>query len=234
VRVVVDSARILRWLRPGNDVLMRVNQGTPLEVLDQDGDWYWVVVPRNAHGTRKAGWIHAINVEPFTPPPVTLKPDPRSEPAALSSAVPAAKPVAPPAAEDKVTITAERGSTAPGAGSDAAKRYTFDDVYFERNRATLRPESADALRAAVDALKSDASLVVDIQGYTCNLGTSEYNLALGTRRAQAVRDYLLSQGVPAERLTTISLGETHPKANNATEESRRLNRRVALVPKTDR
>lgn len=60
-------------------------------------------------------------------------------------------------------------------------------------------------------------------------GTAEYNLALGERRATAVRDYLASRGVPADRLQTVSYGEERPKHDNAREETRRLNRRAALV-----
>jgi peptidoglycan-associated lipoprotein len=242
VRVVADSARILRWLRPANDVLVMVDRGTTLEVLDKegtnDGEWYWVVVPANAHGTRKAGWIRAINVEPFTPPPVAPKADRRFEAVEPPADAPA-KPASP-AAEDKVTITDGRSTTAPGSGSsasssaNAAKRYTFDDLHFDRDRAAIRPEDAGTLRAAAEALKADPSLVVDIQGYTCSLGTPEHNLALGARRAKAVMDYLVGAGVSADRLTTISLGETQPKHDNSQETSRRLNRRVQLVPKDQR
>jgi OOP family OmpA-OmpF porin len=70
---------------------------------------------------------------------------------------------------------------------------------------------------------------VNIEGHTCNIGTAEYNLALGDRRANAVRDYLVSRGVQANRLTTVSYGEERPKYDNSREETRRLNRRAALV-----
>lgn len=234
VRVVVDSARILRWLRPADDVLVNVDKGTTLEVLDQEGGWYWVVVPANAHGTRKAGWINAVNVEPFTPTPPAPKGDPRAGSATLSAPVVPAKP-APATAEDKVTITERRSATeSVSTSAGAPKRYSFEDVHFERDRAVLRPEGVQSLRAAVDALRADPSLVVDIEGYTCSLGAAEYNLALGSRRAKAVRDYLVSEGVPADRLTMISLGETHARHDNSSEDSRRLNRRVALVPKQPR
>jgi OOP family OmpA-OmpF porin len=68
-----------------------------------------------------------------------------------------------------------------------------------------------------------------IEGHTCNIGTAEYNLALGERRAKAVRDYLVSRGVAADRLNTVSFGEEQPKYDNSREETRRLNRRAALV-----
>ena len=73
-----------------------------------------------------------------------------------------------------------------------------------------------------------------IEGHTCSLGTGAYNLALGNRRADAVKDYLVSAGVPADRLITVSQGEAGAEHDNSHEETRRLNRRVALVPKIPR
>ena len=78
-------------------------------------------------------------------------------------------------------------------------------------------------------MKENASLQLEIEGHTCNIGTAEYNLALGERRASSVRDYLVSRGVAANRLRTISYGEERPKHDNGREETRRLNRRAALV-----
>ena len=85
------------------------------------------------------------------------------------------------------------------------------------------------LDEAVTALRDDPTLRVNIEGHTCNIGTAEYNLALGDRRANAVKDYLVSRGVTADRLQTVSYGEERPKYDNAREETRRLNRRAALV-----
>ena len=78
-------------------------------------------------------------------------------------------------------------------------------------------------------MRQDATLKREIEGHTCSIGTAEYNLALGERRATAVRDYLTSRGVTADRLRTVTYGEERPKHDNAREETRRLNRRAALV-----
>jgi outer membrane protein OmpA-like peptidoglycan-associated protein len=110
-----------------------------------------------------------------------------------------------------------------------AKTYAFDDVYFDFDRYSLRPEATRVLDEAITAMRGDAMLKLQIEGHTCNIGTAEYNLALGDRRATAVRDYLISRGVTADRLTTISYGEERPKYDNAREETRRLNRRAVLV-----
>ena len=107
--------------------------------------------------------------------------------------------------------------------------YTFEDVHFDFDRYSLRPEATRVLDEAVTALKADPTLRIQIEGHTCNIGTAEYNLALGDRRATGVRDYLTSRGVAANRLTTVSYGEERPKHDNAREETRRLNRRAALT-----
>ncbi len=110
-----------------------------------------------------------------------------------------------------------------------ARTYTFEDVYFDFDRYSLRPEATRVLDEAVAALRGDATLRVEIEGHTCNIGTAEYNLALGDRRANAVKDYLVSRGIGADRLRTVSYGEERPKHDNAREETRRLNRRAAMV-----
>ena len=228
VRVVKQPAPIRRWFRaPVTDVLMMVAPGTTLDVLDQERDWYWVVAPPDAHGTRRAGWIRANQVEgiytrPSTAPrtPAAPQANPTADSAAAIASI----------AEDKVSITTLDGETASGTNARAASAHTFDDVHFERDRYALRSDDMTPLNAVVAALKADPVLAVNIEGYTCNLGTPAYNLALGVRRAKAVKDYLVSQGIAADRLHTVSLGEERPKYDNAHEDTRRLNRRVAVVP----
>jgi outer membrane protein OmpA-like peptidoglycan-associated protein len=109
------------------------------------------------------------------------------------------------------------------------KQYTFEDVHFDFDRYTLRPEATRVLDEAVAAMRENPTLRLTIEGHTCSIGTAEYNLALGDRRANAVKDYLTSRGIGADRLTTISYGEERPKYDNSREETRRLNRRAALV-----
>ena len=92
-------------------------------------------------------------------------------------------------------------------------------MHFDFDRYTLRPEATRVLDEAVAALREDADLRIEIEGHTCNIGTAEYNLALGDRRANAVREYLVSRGVSADRLRTVSYGEERPKYDNAREET---------------
>jgi outer membrane protein OmpA-like peptidoglycan-associated protein len=108
---------------------------------------------------------------------------------------------------------------------------TFEDVYFDFDRYSLRPEAVRLLDDAITKLQANPDKNLIIEGHTCSIGTAEYNLALGERRANAVRQYLLSRGIAAGRLETRSYGEERPKYDNAREETRRLNRRAALVVK---
>lgn len=239
VRVTAKTAAIIRWLEPQDEVLMFVEEGVTLEVVDFDREkhFYWVVTPPDVHGSRKVGWIRAIAVEPAVAsmaqpappveaPQVEMPPQPSVPPPPVASA----------ASEDRVSLTVrEEPAAATAAETTAARKsFTFDDVHFDRDGFAIRSEDADKLRAAAAALKEDASLVVTLEGHTCNLGTGPYNLALGNRRANAVKEFLVSAGVPAERLLAVSKGEAGAEFDNTTEETRRLNRRVALVPKIPR
>jgi outer membrane protein OmpA-like peptidoglycan-associated protein len=109
------------------------------------------------------------------------------------------------------------------------KNIVFEDVYFDFDRFSLTDAAQRILAQAVDALRADPTLRVRIEGHTCNIGTAEYNLALGDRRARSVQQYLVSNGIGADRLTTVSFGEEQPKYDNSREETRRLNRRAAMT-----
>jgi outer membrane protein OmpA-like peptidoglycan-associated protein len=110
------------------------------------------------------------------------------------------------------------------------REYSFEDVHFEFDRYTLLPDALRLLDSAITAMQADPTLRLQIEGHTDNIGTNEYNLALGERRANSVRDYLVSRGIAANRLSTVSYGEERPKFDNSREEGgRRLNRRAVLV-----
>jgi outer membrane protein OmpA-like peptidoglycan-associated protein len=133
-----------------------------------------------------------------------------------------------------VTVSDGKGGTATDTVTiqvvrKPQKSYTFEDVHFDFDRYTLRPEAVRLLEQAVAAMKEDSTLRLMIEGHTCNIGTAEYNLALGERRAAAVRDYLQQNGVAATRVQTVSYGEERPRHDNSREETRRLNRRAALT-----
>jgi peptidoglycan-associated lipoprotein len=137
-----------------------------------------------------------------------------------------------------MTVTAEdnRGGRATSTVNvqvvrPAQKTYTFEDVHFDFDRYNLKPDAVKILDEAVTTLRDNPDLRVTIEGHCDSTGTPEYNLALGERRSNSVRDYLVSRGVTANRMETVSYGEERPKASNDTPEGRALNRRASLVVK---
>jgi outer membrane protein OmpA-like peptidoglycan-associated protein len=106
------------------------------------------------------------------------------------------------------------------------------NILFDTGKATIKPESAAALAVIGDVLKSDASLKLEIQGHTDNVGAAAANLKLSQDRAASVKAYLVqTHGVAADRLTTAGLGDTKPIGDNKTDDGRAQNRRVELVRK---
>ena len=105
-----------------------------------------------------------------------------------------------------------------------------DRVRFGFDRAELSDEARSALSEFVAGLKSaDENVYIEIQGHTDSIGTEQYNIDLGTARAEAVRRELNALGLPLHRLSVISYGEAAPLTDNGTREGRSRNRRVVLV-----
>jgi peptidoglycan-associated lipoprotein len=126
-------------------------------------------------------------------------------------------------ATDTVTIDVrERAVATTGTSS-------FEDVQFTFDRYSLDAAARATLDAAAAALRMDPTIQLEIEGHTCNLGSAAYNLALGARRAAAVRDYLIMRGIAPQRMTTVSYGERRPKFDNDTKAGRSKNRRAVLT-----
>ena len=107
------------------------------------------------------------------------------------------------------------------------------DVYFEFNRYDLSNDARAKLSAAADWLRDNPAVRVEIEGHCDELGSSEYNLALGAKRTYAVKDYLISLGIARSRLSTISYGEEIPVCHEPNEPCRRKNRRARFVILSD-
>jgi peptidoglycan-associated lipoprotein len=105
----------------------------------------------------------------------------------------------------------------------------FEDVHFDFDRFNLRPEALKILDDAIAKLQANPGLNVTIEGHCDSIGTAEYNLALGERRSNSVRDYLQSRGIAMTRLRTVSYGEERPIADNSTAAGRATNRRAHLA-----
>jgi outer membrane protein OmpA-like peptidoglycan-associated protein len=132
-----------------------------------------------------------------------------------------------------VTVDDGRGGTASDTTNIRVHRKVveaieFEDVHFLFDRYDLTEEARRILDQAVAQLRGNPELKIEIEGHCCSIGTEEYNLSLGVRRADAVKDYLVRAGVAESRLSTISYGESRPAHDNSREVTRRLNRRGHL------
>jgi peptidoglycan-associated lipoprotein len=116
------------------------------------------------------------------------------------------------------------GSVAPGSEADFVR--VGDRVFFAFDRYDLNAESRSTLEKQAEWLKRYASVPVLISGHADERGTREYNLALGERRANSVRDYLVALGINSSRIRTISYGKERPVDPRSNEEAWAKNRRV--------
>lgn len=110
----------------------------------------------------------------------------------------------------------------------AVKQTYAADAFFDFDRATIKPEGRAKLNSLVAAINTVNLEVVIAVGHTDSVGTDAYNLKLGQRRAAAVKAYLVSQGIAANRVYTESKGESQPVADNKTAAGRAKNRRVEV------
>ncbi len=104
-----------------------------------------------------------------------------------------------------------------------------EDIYFEFDKATLTPAAQDNLLRKAEWLRENSDTTVTIEGHCDARGTNEYNLALGDRRAESAKAFLVDLGIPASRLTTISYGEERPVCNQQNDECWTKNRRDNFV-----
>lgn len=174
-----------------------------------------VLPPRQAERPAAPLPVVIARAEPVPTPRAETVPTPRSE------AVP---PVAPPE-----TFPLSQTVPMPQPIPPMAP-LTFEDVYFDFDRSTaLLPRARAVLDEAAAAMQQDPGIRLMVEGYTCDVGQHDYNMALGAERALVVRDYLVARGVEADRLQMTSFGEGNARFENTREETRRMNRRVALV-----
>ncbi|WP_158749751.1 OmpA family protein [Acidobacterium sp. S8] len=105
----------------------------------------------------------------------------------------------------------------------------MSDVLFDFNKFTLKPEAREKLAKVSGILLAYPGLTMQVEGYTDNIGSDEYNQKLSEQRAGAVRDYLVAQGVAQPGITATGYGKSDPVADNSTNDGRAQNRRVQLV-----
>lgn len=111
-------------------------------------------------------------------------------------------------------------------GTNGANGGAGDRVFFETDKSVLKPEGRDQLNRWVAFLKKYPHENLLVQGHSDERGTREYNLALGERRAVAVKDFLVANGIDASRIETVSYGKERPEVIGSNENAYSLNRRA--------
>ena len=112
---------------------------------------------------------------------------------------------------------------------NAKDRFINEDVLFDFDTATLKPEAQEILKVKAKWLKENPKVKVMIEGHCDERGTADYNIALGDRRANAVKAFLMDLGVASSRMNTISYGEEKPKVKGHDETAWSQNRRAHFV-----
>lgn len=136
-------------------------------------------------------------------------------------------PVAAPA-EVKPAADYATTTTTPAA---IPRRLVLEGVNFDFDKSTLRPEDIAIIDQNAADLKEWGDIDVEVSGHTDSRGSDKYNMGLSLRRAEAVRDYLITKGISADRLTAKGYGESQPLESNDTDDGRFKNRRVELNQK---
>jgi peptidoglycan-associated lipoprotein len=144
----------------------------------------------------------------------------------------------------------DTGLSAPGSGVESTRGEGLPDldqesllfhpdrglkiVYFDYDSSALRPDALAILRENAEKIKQVPGAIIQVAGHCDERGSAEYNIALGERRALAVREHLIQLGVSGDRLVTISFGEEMPAVEGHTEAAWRYNRRAEFNRATRR
>ena len=227
VRVASDEVAVLASLSPKGEAMMKAVAGTTFEVIYTEGDryaarkdnWYWVLLPRDAWGTQRTGWISGNDVEYV---PVTRETKPESAETVSADVPSAARESSEPA---KVVEPAPAAST-PNVEPEVSEVV----LNFAFAKSDLTDEAKSKLAGAVAALRSDAkSVTIALEGHADAVGSEPFNEKLGLARAENVKRYLAEQyQIPADKISLVSYGENQPAAPNSTREGRAQNRRVVV------
>ena len=162
---------------------------------------------------------------PVPPPaPKVATPEEKS-PTEVAAQSPEAKPTVETGAVPEAKI-AEAEMKPETAAEVKAPELALKDVYFDFDQSVIREDSKKPLNENIEWLRKNPAAKVTIEGHCDERGSSEYNLALGDRRARATRDYLIAAGVEANRISSISFGKERPFVLGHDESAWQLNRRA--------
>jgi outer membrane protein OmpA-like peptidoglycan-associated protein len=254
VRVTNEETEITARTHGNGGVIMTAARGTVLTVIDTDGDryahrrsnWYWVLLPRDAWGATRGGWISGRDVD-YVPPtaiPMAAAVDTVfvkvqttqqgfNEHSTIARALDAES--RPPVAASSAPAS-PAASPAPAAAPAAAPcpcATEFSEMVvlnFEFAKSELTIEAKGKLASAVATLKTNGHGVsFALEGHADWIGSEPYNDRLGRARAETVKKYLADlHQIPADKISVVSYGESKPAASNATPDGRAQNRRVVV------
>ena len=108
-------------------------------------------------------------------------------------------------------------------------KVVLNNIFFETGKATLSPQSRVELQKAIDLMKANPTMVIEVGGHTDNVGDDAFNMKLSHDRAKAVREYIVTGGIVPERIQAKGYGESNPIASNDTDEGRQANRRTEFI-----
>jgi peptidoglycan-associated lipoprotein len=171
-------------------------------------------------GCPKRPAMTAATAPPPVPPPAAAPPTPAPPPPAPAPVAPA--PAAPPTAAP---------APPPAPPKEYRSNAALKQIFFAFDKSDIRPDDAKTLTASADYLKANPNQLVLIEGHCDERGTSEYNLALGERRAKAAMNFLVSRGIEASRITTISYGKERPVCTEKNESCWSKNRNDTFLTK---
>jgi peptidoglycan-associated lipoprotein len=161
------------------------------------------------------------------PPPAPAPPPPPAVPAAPPAPPPPPAPAPAPPSTPRA-LTEEEVFSRKSVDQLNTER-PLTDAYFDYDKSDLREDGRASLQKDAEYLKKWSSVVVSVEGHSDSRGSSEYNLALGSRRATAVKDYLVSLGVVANRITVVSKGKEQPFCGEESESCWQQNRRGHFI-----
>ena len=152
------------------------------------------------------------------------------QPAQTATPAPAPAPVPAPATDDEAARKAQAAREAAAKRNAAAlAALNIQNIYFDFDKSNIRPDAREILKANSEIFLKNSDSKIVIEGHCDERGTAEYNMALGERRAQEAKQYLINLGIDASRMQTISYGKEKPLDTRSTEEAWSINRRAQFV-----
>jgi len=134
-------------------------------------------------------------------------------------------------ADREAALKAQAAKDRAAKNAAALADLNIQNIYFDYDKSNIRPDAREILKANAEIFTKNSSASIVVEGYCDERGTAEYNMALGERRAQEAKQYLVNLGINVSRIETISYGEERPLDSRSIEEAWAQNRRAQFLLK---